>query len=184
MLRVVKDVVDLALLDHPAQIHHDDVVGHLGDHAEVVGDEHDRHPALLLQLAQEIQDLGLGRDVEGRRGLVGDEEARIAGQRDGDHRALAESAAQLERVFVDAPLRLRDADAAQRFDPPQSRLLLADRAVEEHRLHDLRADRVHGAEGGHRFLEDEADVAPANRAYLPAVGLELDEVDFAIRPRE
>ena len=69
--------------------------------------------------------------------------------------------------------------------PRQSRLLLADRVVEEDRLDDLRADRVHGTEGGHRLLEDEADVAASNRAYLAAVGLELDQVDFrSVRARE
>src|ERR1700730_7803713 len=33
VLRVVKDVIDLALLDHPAQIHDHHVVGHLRHHA-------------------------------------------------------------------------------------------------------------------------------------------------------
>ena len=108
----------VALLDHAAQVHDDDVVGHLRDHAEVVRDEHDRHPPFLLDLAQQVEDLRLRGDVERRRGLVGDEQARVAGQRDRDHRALAEAAAQFERVLVDAPLRLRDADAAQRFDAP------------------------------------------------------------------
>ncbi len=62
--------------------------------------------------------------------------------------------------------------------PAQSRLLLADRVVEEDRLDDLGSDRVHGTEGGHRLLKDETDVAASNRTNLPAVGLELDEVDL------
>src|SRR6266496_2055121 len=35
---IVKDVVDLSLLDHPTEIHDDHVVGHLSDHAQVVRD--------------------------------------------------------------------------------------------------------------------------------------------------
>src|SRR5208282_1151641 len=57
VLRIVKNLIDLALLDHPAQVHDDHVVGHLRDHAEVVRDEHDGHPPFLLDLAQQIQNL-------------------------------------------------------------------------------------------------------------------------------
>ena len=39
------------LLDDPARVHHRDLVGPAGDHAEVVGDEHHRHEALALLLA-------------------------------------------------------------------------------------------------------------------------------------
>ena len=42
MLGRVEDVVDRPLLHDPAEIHHHDLARHLGDHAEVVGDEDDR----------------------------------------------------------------------------------------------------------------------------------------------
>ena len=87
-------------------------------------------PRSPLQLPQQVEDLRLRGDVERRRRLVGDQQARIAGQRHRDHRPLAQPAAQLERVLVDAALRLRDADAAQRFDAPAPRFLLADRVVQ------------------------------------------------------
>ena len=176
VLRVVKDVVDLALLDHPAEIHDHHVVGHLRHHAEVVGDEHDRHSPLPLQLAQQIQDLRLRGDVQRRRRLVGDQQARIAGKRDRDHRPLAQPAAQFEGIFVDAAFGFRDAYAAQRFDSPASCLLLAHRIVQKYRLGKLRADRMHGRERGHGLLKDQADVSASNRTHLTAVGLELDQV--------
>src|SRR5512139_468797 len=125
VLGIVEDRVDRALLDDAAEVHDDDVVRHLGNHAEVVGDQHDRHLALLLDPAQQVEDLRLRRHVERGRRLVGDEQARIARQRNGDHRALAQAAGELERVLVDAPLGLRDADAAQRLDRAPARLLLA-----------------------------------------------------------
>ena len=43
MLRVVEDRVDRPLLDDPAELHDGDLVGDLGHHAHVVGDEHHRH---------------------------------------------------------------------------------------------------------------------------------------------
>ena len=53
-----------------------DPVGDLGDHAEVVGDQHDRHAELALQLAQQVEDLRLDGDVERGRRLVGDQQRR------------------------------------------------------------------------------------------------------------
>ena len=42
-----------------------------------------------LQLAQQVQDLGLDRDVEGRGGLVQHQQARLQRQSAGDGDALA-----------------------------------------------------------------------------------------------
>ena len=63
------------LLDDPPGVHHGDAVGHLGDDAEVVRDEQQRQVELLLQLAQQVENLRLDRDVERRRRLVGDDAA-------------------------------------------------------------------------------------------------------------
>ena len=64
------------------------VVGHLGDDPQVVGDQHDRHPVALLEIEQQVEDLGLRRHVQRRRRLVGDQEPGIGGQRHRDHRPL------------------------------------------------------------------------------------------------
>jgi hypothetical protein len=55
------------LLDDAAGVHHDHAVGVLGDHAEVVRDEHDRHTEVLPQRREQLEDLRLNRDVERRR---------------------------------------------------------------------------------------------------------------------
>src|SRR5207249_4454530 len=55
-------------------------------------------------------------------------------------------------------------------------LLLAHRIVQEDRLDELRTDRVHGTERGHRLLKDKTDLSPSNRTHLRAVGLELGEI--------
>ena len=41
--------------------------------SEIVGDQDQAHPGLLLQVGEKLHDLGLNGDVEGRRRLVGDE---------------------------------------------------------------------------------------------------------------
>ena len=54
--------------------------------------------------------------------------------------------------------------------------------VQPHRLHDLVADGVDGAERGHRLLEDEGDVLAADVPHLAAVGSELGQIHASRRP--
>ena len=61
----------------------------------------------------QVEDLRLHRDVEGRGRLVGEQQRRAAGQGDGDHHALAHAARQLVRVLVEAAAGLGDAHVAQ-----------------------------------------------------------------------
>ena len=94
---------------------------------------------------------------------------RLAGERRGDQRALAEPAGQLVRVLVDAALRIRDADRVEQLDGPGARRPAASQAVHLERLGDLAADRVDGIERRHRLLQDQADLAAADRAHRPLV---------------
>ena len=96
-----------ALLDDAPGIHHRDAVADFGDDAEIVGDEQDAHAALALQALQQVEDLGLDGDVERRRRLVGDQQRRVAGQRHGDHGALAHAARQFVRILAGAARRHR-----------------------------------------------------------------------------
>ena len=116
MLRRGEQLVGGALLHHLAGVHHGDAARHFGDHAHVVGDEHQRHAALLLQAAQQIEDLRLDRHVERRRRLVGDQQARIAGDRHRDHHALVHAARQLVRKVVEPARGGRNADLLQQLD--------------------------------------------------------------------
>ena len=55
-----------------------------------------------LEPVDQLDDLGLDRDVERGRRLVGDQHVRVARERHRDHRALAHPARELVRVVVDA----------------------------------------------------------------------------------
>ncbi len=103
MLRLREDLQGRGRLDDPPRVHDRDVVGHLGDHAEIVGDDHDRHPELALESFHQRQDLRLDGHVERRRGLVGDQQLGLVGQSHRDHRPLAHAAGELVRVGVDTP---------------------------------------------------------------------------------
>ena len=86
------------MLDRPAEIHHDHLVGEVPDHREIVRDEQIGEVELLLQLDQEIEDLGLDRDVERRDRLVEHDDPRPQHQRAGDRDALALAAREHVRV--------------------------------------------------------------------------------------
>ena len=117
MARLREQVLDGGLLDLAAGIHDDDALGHLGDDAEVVRDEDDGGAGLGLELAHEIEDLRLHGDVERGGRLVGDQQLGIAGERHGDHDALAHAAGQLVRILLEALRRARGCrpDAASRW---------------------------------------------------------------------
>ena len=78
MLGRRKQRIDRRLLDHLAGIHHGDVVAHLGDDAEVVGDEHDGGVGRRFEVAQEIEDLRLDGHIKRRRRFVRDDQLRRA----------------------------------------------------------------------------------------------------------
>ncbi len=87
-------------LDDLAEIHHRDPVGDVADDGEVVRDEEIGEVELLLQLDEQVQDLGLDRDVERGDRLVGDDELRLQDERAGEADALALAAAELVRVAL------------------------------------------------------------------------------------
>ena len=176
---------DRPLLDLLAAPHDDHPVGDLGHHPHVVGDEHHRHPDLLLELLDEAQDLGLYGDVERRRRLVGDQQLRLAGERHGDHDALAHAAREHVRVVLQPLLRVGDAHPPKQLDRRPLGLGRRHGAVVAERLGDLEADGEHRVEAGHRLLEDHRDRVAANCAH-PLFGERQEvpalEFDAALDP--
>ena len=79
-------------------VHDRDLVAHPPHHVQVVRDHEQAHPALALEIEEEVQDLGLHRDVERRGRLVADHELGIERERPGDPDPLALPARELGRV--------------------------------------------------------------------------------------
>ena len=76
---VQRPVVEIAacgkLHDLP-QVHDGHAVTHVLDDTEVVGDEQVGQLEFLLEAPQQVQDLGLDRDIQGRDRLIRDDEPR------------------------------------------------------------------------------------------------------------
>ena len=88
-------------LDQLAQVHDCDPVGDVADDAEVVGDEDVRQAEVVLEVVEQVDDLGLDRDVERRTGSSSTISLRIDGERAGDADPLALTAGELVREAVD-----------------------------------------------------------------------------------
>ena len=73
-----------------------------------------------LQRGQQVEDLGLHRDVEPGRRLVGQQQPGRAGDGDGDRHPLAHPARQLARVAAVPALRRGDADLPEQRDRPSA----------------------------------------------------------------
>ena len=96
--RLREDPDPVGHLDDPAEVHHRDAVADVLDDAHVVGDEDVRQSQLPLEGLEQVQDLGLDGDVEGRDRLVADDEVRLQHQSPGDPDPLPLAAAELVRV--------------------------------------------------------------------------------------
>ena len=169
-MRVEEEVAGGGLFDDAAVLHDGDLVlllvAGLGDDGEVVGDEEHCEIVGEADLLEEMKDLSLDRDIEGGRGLVGDEQARAVDEGHGDEDALALASGELVRVVADATFRVRQRDLMHGFEG-----LLLDGFTGELGMvgldgfGDLVADGHDRIEGGHGFLKDHGDVAAAVAAH-------------------
>ncbi len=154
--------VPVGRLHDRAQVHHGDARADLADRAEIVRDEHVGEPVLLLQVLEQVEDLGLDRHVERRDGLVAHHQPRPQRQRPGDPDALCLAAGELMGV-AGGVLR------------PQAHPLqqLLHRFVRGQPLVAVRGgqdlpDGLTGVERGVRILEDHLQVA-AHGPHQPLV---------------
>ena len=157
-----------ALLHHAAGVHDHHVVGHLGDNTQVVGDQHDGGIDLILQAAKQVQDLGLDGHVQSRGGLIGDDQAGIAGQSHSDHDTLAHTAGQLVRKHLVDALAVGDTGHLQQMDGAGLDVLggLAFTVVQGNDLIQLGADAKHRVQAGHGLLENHGHVVAAELLHL------------------
>jgi hypothetical protein len=81
-----------------AALHHRDAVADLRGDSQIMSDEQHRQPKPDLEVFQQLQHLGLNRDVERRDRLVGYDDLRVERQRPRDPDALALPAGKFVRV--------------------------------------------------------------------------------------
>ena len=167
-------------LDDKPLLHHRDPAAELGQHRQIMRDQHQRHVAILDQPAHQIEDACLCRHIQRRRRLVGDQQRRL--QRDGlrDHHPLALAAGQFMRIAVQTVSRGGKTDAVELGSGDLARFGKACAGVDHQRFGDLRADRANRVQRRHRLLENHPDAPPANTAHRRLV---QREQILAVKPR-
>ena len=115
MLRVLKNVVEGAAFHDFAAVHHHDFFGDVGNDPEVMGDQQHRHVEFALKFYYQLEDLRLDGHIQRRCRLIGDQQRRMTDKRHRDHRPLAQSARQLERIAPRGPLGVGESDEPEHF---------------------------------------------------------------------
>ena len=149
-----------------AAIHDQQLLRILGNHAQIMADENQRHGMLGHQLLQQIQNALLNRHIQGRGGLVGHQQIGTAGQSHGNHDALALAAGELVRIFIEPLRSLRNAHPLQQLGGAGASLGAAHSQMKPQRLCHLAADAVHGVEGAHGLLKHHGHAVAAQGAEL------------------
>jgi hypothetical protein len=113
-------------------------------------------------------------DVERGSRLVCDDKARIAGKGKSDQDTLTHAARQLMGILDKEVGRARQPRGRKRCDCPLAPALVVVLAKPRQVLVELRPDRHHRIEGGHRLLRDKCDraaeqSAPTRRRHLHKV---------------
>ena len=176
---MAEDIVQGSAFHHLAVVEHDDLIGHIGDDAEIMGDHQQRHAQFGLEILDQLQDLGLDGDVERRGRLVGNQQAGPADQRHGDHRALAQAPGQLKGIGARRALGIGKAHQPQHFHHQLAGRGTTNIAMQLEGFADLVADGVDRRQRGHRLLEDDRDASAANGAHLGGIAGQLGDVDDA-----
>ena len=74
MLGTMEEGVGFGEFDELADIHDRNPIADVFDDTEVVGDEEIGEAEFVLQAHEQVEDLSLNRDIEGRDRLIGDDQ--------------------------------------------------------------------------------------------------------------
>jgi hypothetical protein len=105
-----------SVLDNMTGVHYINTMGVPGNDAKIMCDEYKRGIQSLSNTAYQLKQLGLYGHVDDGCRLIGDNQLRFAGNRQGNHGALAHTSAELVGVFLHALVRLGNTDQFKKAD--------------------------------------------------------------------
>ena len=133
----------------------------------------------MYQRHQQLHDLRLGGNIQGRGGLVRHDQLRVAGNGDRNHYALPHTAGHLKRVVLHTRGRIGDANGGQGLNALLPSFLFRHFAVCAQHFCQLVADRIDRVQAGHRLLEDHGNAVAAHIAHLLG---RIGEQIFSVEP--
>ena len=146
MTRALEELADWRHLGDRPRVHDGHAFDEAGHQGEVVGDPEDGHAETLLQTVQQLHDLRLDGRVERGGGLIGDQEARLAGDGHGGKNPLPLTPRELVRIARETILRVGNVDEGQKLDRADPAHGLAHPEVFAQALGQLPADGEDGVE--------------------------------------
>ena len=149
-----ENVGGASFLDDVTLVHHENPVGHLGDHGEVMADVDRGGAEFPDNVLDGLEHLDLGGDIECRRRFVEHEQFRPARKCHGHHDPLLLAARCLVRIAPGDQVRLRNIEEVEKFDRTSRRIGALRNAVKVEALCDLVADRDGRVERSLRTLCD------------------------------
>ena len=170
-----EDLLLAGVLHHVAQVHHAHRVGDVLHHRQIMADEQVRQVELLLQVLQQVDDLGLYGHIQGGHRLVADDEVRVQGDGAGDADALALAAGELVGIAV----LLVVVQSAGLHDAGHIGvvLVLGHQAVLPHGLSDDFAHGQAGRQAGVGVLEDQLHLGSE---FPQRLAVQLVQMDVAV----
>jgi hypothetical protein len=85
-------------LNNFSKIHHRNAVRKVMNNTEIVSDKQKSQMQRFLQLFQQVDDLGLNRNIQGRNRLIRNDQFRLEGERTCDSNSLPLTSAELVRI--------------------------------------------------------------------------------------
>ena len=158
----VEDVLRRAYLHDLACVHDAYSVCHVGDDAQIVGDEDDGEVSLPLHFIYKLKYFALYSDIEGRCRLVAYQNLGVAGESYGDDYSLAHTARKLEGILLVSQLRIGYADGRHQLYGLCLGLFLFKTAAQNESFGYLLAYFHYGVEGREGVLENKGDLLAAD----------------------
>lgn len=101
VLRVEKDILHMTRFHAFAAANDNHIVTNLTRYSQIVRDKENADAELHLNFFQELQDIGLHRNVERGNGFVANQNFRLTGECAGDRNALTLTAGELIRITIE-----------------------------------------------------------------------------------
>ena len=163
-------------LHHVAQIHNADPVGNVADDGQVMGNEQIGQAVLLLQLLQQVDNLGLNGHVQSGHALVTHHELGLHGKGTGDADTLPLTAGELVGIAVvhivlQAALVHRLEDVGLHPLGAALEELVGDQTFLDNLTHGHP-----GVQGGIGILEDDLQILPQKPHFLVLQALQIHAV--------
>ena len=173
---MAEDGLVAAQLHHLAQVHDGHPVTDVLHHAQIVADEEICQAQLLLQVLQQVQNLGPDGHVQGGHRLVADDQLGLCGQGPGNHDPLALAAGELVGIAVHVGL-VEAHHLQELLHPGLPGAGLGVQAPDAHGLLDDLPHRHAGVQGAVGVLEHDLHIL----AHGPQLALVLGHQVHAVK---